>query len=92
MEAPYVSSVAGFVATALFVSSHVPMLFKAFRTKDLRSYSLTNLLLLNLGDGVYWVYIATLPVGPIWFLHGFYTVVTAVMLFWYWRYRPIRGR
>lgn len=86
MTAPSVALVAGLVSSALFMSSHVPMLVKAFRTRDLRSYSLLNLALTNLGNGVYWLYIVTLPLGPIWLLHGFYTLVTALMLVGYLRY------
>lgn len=86
MEAPSVPLVAGLVSSALFIGSHVPMLVKAFRTRDVRSYSLANLVLTNLGNGVYWFYIATLPFGPLWLLHGFYTLVTALMPVWYLRY------
>lgn len=85
---PSVSLVAGLVASGLFVCSHVPMLLKTFRTRDVRSYSLTNLVLTNLGNGAYWLYVATLPFGPLWLLHGFYTVVTALMLLGYLRYAP----
>lgn len=85
---PSLALVAGLVAGGLFVSSHVPMLFKAFRTRDLRSYSLTNLVLTNLGNGVYWLYVVTLPFGPLWLLHGFYTLVTLLMLVGYLRYAP----
>jgi len=63
------------------------MLIRAFRTKDLRSYSAANLVLANLGNAFHWLYIAYLPFGPIWFLHSFYTLVSAMMLFWYLRYR-----
>lgn len=84
-------SFAGAVSTAIFVSSNVPMLFKAIRTKDLKSYSLGNLFLSNLGNLVHWVYVASLPFGPIWFLHGFYTLVTAVMLGWYFLYECDRN-
>lgn len=91
---PSVSLIAGMVSSGLFVSSYVPMLVKAFRTGDLRSYSLANLVLTNLGNGIYWLYIVTLPFGPIWFLHGFYTATMALMLFWFarrttlWRTTP----
>ena len=29
-----------------------------------------------------------LPAGPIWVLHGFYVVTSALMLLWWLRYRP----
>jgi hypothetical protein len=71
----------------MFVSSNFPMLFRAFKTQDLRSYSLTHIALSNLGNLIHWIYIASLPVGPIWFLHGFFTVTTALMLLCYLRYQ-----
>jgi len=71
----------------MFVSSNFPMLLKAFRTHDLSSYSLTHIALSNLGNLIYWVYVVSLPVGPIWFLHGFFTVTTALMLLCYVRYQ-----
>lgn len=66
------------------------MLVKAWRTKDVHSYSVMQLALNNVGNLVHWLYISSLPLGPIWFLHGFFTVSTALMLLWYWlyHYRP----
>jgi uncharacterized protein with PQ loop repeat len=78
--------IAGAVSTTIFALSTLPMLFKAFRTKDLSSYSLGNILLANVGNVVYSVYVFDLPAGPIWLLHSFYLVTTALMLFWYVRY------
>jgi uncharacterized protein with PQ loop repeat len=78
---------AGTLATLLFTTSHIPMLLRAFRTKDLRSYSLTNFLATNLGNLFYWVYVSTLPFGPIWVMHTFYTGSSLLMLWWYVRYR-----
>lgn len=86
METIQMQYIAGATSTAIFVSSNLPMLFKAFKTRDLKSYSLSHLVLSNLGNLIHWVYVASLPFGPIWFLHGFYTLVTAVMLLWYFRY------
>jgi uncharacterized protein with PQ loop repeat len=77
---------AGSVSTLFFISSSLPMLWKAFRTKNLRSYSLSNIALSNVGNLVHWLYISSLPPGPIWLLHGFYTLTTALMLVWYLRY------
>jgi uncharacterized protein with PQ loop repeat len=87
VDLQYASLIAGTVSTIIFATSHIPMLARAFRTRDLRSYSATNLTLVNLGNAVHWLYIQSLPVGPIWFLHGFYTVVSAVMLLLYIRNR-----
>ncbi len=81
------SLLAGMVSTALFASSSIPMLLKAFQSKDLRSYSLTHMVLSNIGNGFHWLYIVGLPFGPIWFLHSFYTISTALMLLWYLQHR-----
>ena len=84
---------AGTVSTALFVTSYLPMLVKAFRTRDLSSYSRGNLVLANVGNAVYTVYVTSLPLGPIWFLHTFYVLSTALMLVWHLRHaRALPGR
>jgi hypothetical protein len=62
------------------------MVLKALRTKDLRSYSLSTLLLNNVGNVVHCVYVFSLPAGPIWLLHSFYLLTTGLMLVWYLRY------
>ena len=77
---------AGFASSTIFISSNLPMLFKAFRTKDLSSYSLGHLALGNLGNAVYWLYEISLPLGPVWFLQAFFTMASALMLFCYLRY------
>ena len=78
---------AGATSTVLFVASYLPMLVRAYRTRDLHSYSLGNLVIANLGNAVYAVYVVSLPPGPIWFLHGFYSASTALMLVWFFCYR-----
>jgi uncharacterized protein with PQ loop repeat len=77
---------AGAVATVVFASSTLPMLGKAWRTKDVSSYSAGNIVLANIGNLLYAVYVVHLPVGPVWALHAFHTISTALMLFWYVRY------
>jgi hypothetical protein len=77
---------AGTASTALFIASTLPMLAKAYRTRDLASYSLGNLLLANIGNIVHSIYVLSLPLGPIWALHGFYTATTLTMLTWFLRY------
>jgi len=74
---------AGMVSTAVFAGSVLPMLHKALRTRELSSYSLSNIALANIGNVVHSVYVFDLPPGPIWFLHGFYLVSSALMLYWY---------
>ena len=77
---------AGTLATIVFAASALPMLGKAARSRDLRSYSRANLVLANVGNAVYSVYVFHLPPGPIWLLHAFYVVSSALMLFWSLRY------
>ena len=77
---------AGFVSSTIFIGSNLPMLFKAFKTKDLSSYSLGHLVLGNLGNAVYWLYVVSLPFGPVWLLQAFFTTASALMLYCYFRY------
>ena len=86
MNSSSLQLLAGFVSSLIFIVSNLPMVFKAFKTKDLSSYSLGNLALRNLGNAVYWLYVINLPLGPAWFLQAFFTLVSAVMLFCYLRY------
>jgi hypothetical protein len=80
MEPEIVQAVAGFTSTEIFASSKIPMLMKAFITKDMKSYSLGHITLSNTGNAIYWLYVASLPVGPIWFLQGFFTLADILML------------
>jgi uncharacterized protein with PQ loop repeat len=91
MNTQHLSMLAGVMSTSIFTLSHIPMLVRAYRTRDLRSYSPANLVLSNIGNAIHWLYIVNLPFGPIWFLHSFYTLVTGLMLFWYLRYRHKAG-
>jgi uncharacterized protein with PQ loop repeat len=77
---------AGSVATIVFALSMLPMLGKAARTRDLASYSRSNLVLANVGNAFYSLYVFHLPPGPIWLLHTFYAVTSALMLLWSVRY------
>jgi uncharacterized protein with PQ loop repeat len=77
---------AGSVSTAVFVASTLPMLVKAGRTKNLTSYSLGNIVLANVGNLIYAIYVVSLPFGPVWALHGFHLGATGLMLFWYVRH------
>ncbi|WP_256840518.1 hypothetical protein [Ornithinimicrobium faecis] len=77
---------AGLVSTVFFVSAALPMVVKAVVTRDLESYSLGNLVLANGGNAVHSLYVFSLPAGPIWVLHSFYAVTTAVMLALYLRH------
>ena len=80
MEFETVQVAAGFASTAIFVSSKLPMLRKAIRTKDMRSYSLGQIGLSVSGNLVNWLYVISLPLGPIWLLQGFFTFADLVML------------
>nr|WP_235543866.1 hypothetical protein [Phycicoccus sp. Soil803] len=77
---------AGMVSTTIFAGSVLPMLVKAVRSRDLSSYSLGNLALANVGNVVHSVYVFSLPAGPLWVLHSFYLLSTALMLGWYLRW------
>ena len=80
-------SVAGFI----FAAASWNMVVKAWRTKDLRSYSPGQLVLNNVGNLFYWLYVVSLPLGPIYFMHAFFTLVSLLMLAWYCLYRPARA-
>ncbi|HKY53626.1 MAG TPA: hypothetical protein VJM08_04930 [Anaerolineales bacterium] len=45
---------AGFTSTAMFVAGNMPMLLKAYKTKNLKSYSLGHITLGTLGNLTYW--------------------------------------
>jgi hypothetical protein len=79
---------AGMVSTVLFTAANLPMLVKAIRSRDLRSYSASALVLGNVGNLVHTVYVVSLPFGPIWVLHGFYLTTMAIMLVLYLSLRP----
>ena len=83
---------AGSVSTVVFIASYLPMLVKAARSHDLASYSAGNLVLANVGNAVHSVYVAQLPAGPIWALHSFYVVTSALMLIWHLHYVGISPR
>lgn len=79
--------IAGTISTVLFAASMLPMLLKASRTKDLASYSIGNIVMTNVANMVHSVYVFDLPLGPVWLLHSFYVVASALMLVWCLRYR-----
>ena len=79
------------MATAILMTSQLPMLIKAARTKDLASYSPLNIMLSNdVGNLIYAVYLFSLPAGPIWAMHVFYLVATGLTLFWHLQHRTRR--
>ena len=81
-----VPTLAGLASTMIFALSTLPMLVKAYRSRDLSSYSAGNIALANVGNAVHSVYVFSLPAGPIWALHSFYLVSSGLMLGWYLRY------
>ena len=78
---------AGSVSTVVFIASYLPMLTKAAHTHDLASYSAGNLVLANVGNAVYSIYVFSLPAGPIWALHSFYLLSSFAMLAMWVGYR-----
>jgi len=81
MHSHSLSVLAGFVSSTIFISSNLPMLFKALKTKDLSSYSPWHLTLGTLGNTIYWLYVISLPIGPVWLLQAFFTMASSSMLF-----------
>jgi uncharacterized protein with PQ loop repeat len=82
-----VQIIAGSIAGFIFAAASFNMLVKAWRTKDLSSYSPGQLVLNNVGNLFYWLYVTSLPLGPIYFMHGFFTLASLLMLAWYFVYR-----
>ena len=50
-------TLAGLASTVIFAASALPMLVKAYRSRDLASYSLGNIALANLGNAVHSIYV-----------------------------------
>jgi hypothetical protein len=73
--------IAGTISTSIFMLSQVPMLLKAARTRSLSSYTFTQIMMNTGANLIHWCYISSLPFGPIYFLHGFSTMSTALMFF-----------
>ena len=71
---------AGTISTVIFAVSNLPMLRKALRTRDVSSYSLSSMIMINAANGLYSLYVFTLPFGPIWGLHTFYLISCGIML------------
>jgi|GEM_PF-535773 len=71
---------AGTVAAVVFAIANLPMVWKALRTRDVGSYSLGSIVLINGANAVYSIYVFSLPFGPIWVLHSFYLIASAIML------------
>ena len=78
--------IAGSISTVLFAMATLPMLLKAVRTRNMESYSFGHMAISNVANVVHSVYVFSLPPGPIWMLHAFYAVATALMLIWYLRF------
>ena len=72
--------IAGTVSTVVFAVSNLPMLRKALRTRDVSSYSVPSMAMINGANVVYSLYVFSLPIGPIWALHTFYVISCAIML------------
>ena len=86
MNTHSVELMAGLTSSMIFVIGNLPMLLKAFKTKDMHSYSLGQIILGNIGNSVYWLYVISLPIGPVWYLQAFFSTSSALMLFCYLRY------
>jgi len=82
---------AGIVSSTIFSIANIPMLVKIYKTKDVESYSLAYLMFCNVGNIVHWIYILSLPLGPIWMLHTFSTITSFFMLYCYCKYKKRRS-
>ncbi|MFF2271950.1 hypothetical protein ACFVTX_06740 [Agromyces sp. NPDC058136] len=71
---------AGTASAVVFAVSNLPMLRKAMRTGDVSSYSLASVVMINVANLVYSIYVFSLPIGPVWMLHTFYLVSCAILL------------
>ncbi len=90
MEMDELQFFAGTASSLIFIMATLNMVVKAFLTKDMESYSIGALVLNNIGNAIHWLYIVSLPVGPIYVLHGFFTLATIFLLVWalIYRHRP----
>ncbi|MGD8867005.1 MAG: hypothetical protein PVI01_05235 [Gemmatimonadales bacterium] len=79
-------AIAGAISSSMFAAGNIPMLVKATRTRSLSSYSQMQLAMGGTANIFHWFYISSLPFGPIWFLHSFHTVATAILILLYLRY------
>ncbi len=86
MQEVQVQFIAGSVSTFLFTTSNLPMLLKVYKTRDMRSFSFSTIAMNNVGNIFHWFYVSSLPIGPIWLLHTFFTVSSLLLLIGYLRY------
>jgi len=87
MQWDQVQITAGIISSIIFATGTFTMLWKTLRTKEVEAYSLLSLLLNNVGNLVYWLYVLSLPFGPIYLLHAFYTVAMIILLGCFLLYR-----
>lgn len=92
MEFESLQVLAGYASTIIFASSKVPMLVKALRTRDLHSYSFGHIGMSVSGNLIYWLYVISLPFGPIWVLQAFFTLADFLMLTCYVRFELRKRR
>lgn len=69
-----------------------PIVLTAVLTRDLTSYSLSHLLLVNAGNALYSLYVYALAFGPIWALHTFHVSTSLIMLVWCLLFAPSSAR
>ena len=86
MEGNNMQIMAGMLSSIIFMTGSVPMIVKAYRSKNLKSYSFMHLVMGNIGNWVHWIYVSSLPFGPVWVLHAFFTLSATLMLIGYLRY------
>lgn len=87
MNLEQIQVIAGSLSGFIFAAGSINMLIKAWQTKDLSSYSLGQIVMNNVGNLIYWLYVISLPFGPIWLMHGFFTFTSLIMMIWCIIYR-----
>jgi len=89
MTPSLVSTIAGTIASLIFVISTIPSLTRVYRTRNGDSYSLASLWMATIGNTLPWVYVLSLPPGPLYALHTWNTLSAALLLVWCVRYRRL---
>ena len=75
------------ISTVIFAGSMLPMVVKSGSDQGPELVQPGHIVLSNLGNLIHSVYVFHLPAGPVWVLHTFYLVTTALMLVWYLCYQ-----
>lgn len=89
MTPSLVSPIAGTIARLIFVISTIPSLTRVYRTRKGDRYSLASLWMATIGNALQWVYVLSLPPGPLYALPTWNTRSAALLRAWCIRYRRL---